>query len=265
MGDSCTQRLSGISVVPQLIYLTAFLGSNLPAPLPAQGERVVDTGDIEYTIRRATGPLGEPVQSAWAAAETAEITHYQREDSGFRPPACARVLYDDHFLAVRFCVEDHYVRAVAEKWNDMVCQDSCVEFFVAPRADSGSDDYFNFEVNCGGTMLLYRCPSSAGGERRHVIADDGATIRIAASLPTTVEPEIQCATEWSVEYHVPWTLFHKYFDISAPTPGTTWHGNFYKCGDRTSHPHWGSWAPLETPTLGFHQPQYFRPLHFSEH
>lgn len=223
---------------------------------------------IEYTIRRTNGPLGAPDadvgRSVWAAAEVANITHYQRPDSGFRPVTQVRVLYNDDVLAVVFWVQDHYVRAVADQWNDSVCRDSCVEFFVAPSADPVRDAYFNFEINCGGTMLLYRCPGSAGGERGHVSSEEGAEILIAATMPKTVDPEIQEPTDWGVEYHVPWSLFTHHFGIDPPQSGETWRGNFYKCGDATSHPHWGSWAPQATLEGGFHQPQYFQPLHFSD-
>ena len=225
---------------------------------------------MQYTIHHAPEPLGTPTADAkrplWAGAEELHVTHYEREDSGHRPPTRARVVYDGDWLAVLFCVEDHYVRAVAEKWNDMVCQDSCVEFFVAPSADPAQDAYFNFEVNCGGTMLLYRCPSTAqaaaGTGRVHLDAADGARIHIAATLPKTIEPEITQPTNWCVEYHVPWSLFDQHFGVKAPVPGTVWRGNFYKCGDHTSHPHWGSWAPMNAPKPGFHQPKYFQPLHF---
>ena len=225
------------------------------------------TSSIEYTIRHAQEPLGEPsansIHSMWNDAEIAEISCFQRRGSSFRPQSQVRLLYDGNFLAVLFSVQDHYVRAVAKQWNDSVCRDSCVEFFVAPSDKPNKDDYFNFEINCGGTMLLYRCPGSAGGKRGHVSADEGAEIRISTTMPKIVEPEIQTPTDWRVEYHVPWSLFHKHFGIEIPQSGTSWRGNFYKCGDATSHPHWASWAPLDTFEGGFHQPKYFQPLHFN--
>ena len=95
------------------------------------------------------------------------------------------MLYDERALSIIFRVEDRYVRAVAECFQDSVCTDSCVEFFVAPLPDSQA--YFNFEVNCGGTMLLHRCPSAAeraqGRETENVSDADGATIHIATTSP----------------------------------------------------------------------------------
>ncbi len=34
-------------------------------------------------------------------------------------------------------------------------------------------------------------------------------------------------------------------------------GNFYKCADRTSSPHFLSWAPISTPEPDFHRPEFF--------
>ncbi len=225
---------------------------------------------ISYNIQRAETPLGTPDLSSdavWSGASEAAVTHFTWEDSGHRPDARARVIYDDNWLAIRFTVKDQYVRAVAEKFNDSVCSDSCVEFFVAPSDDPAQDAYFNFEVNCGGTMLLYACPSSAqrlaGAGSVHVSEEDGETIQMAATLPKIVEPELTEPTQWSVEYHVPWTLFEKYFEVKRPRAGQTWRGNFYKCGDRTSHPHWGSWSPVDTPRPSFHQPDFYQPLRFA--
>ena len=41
-------------------------------------------------------------------------------------------------------------------------------------------------------------------------------------------------------------------------PGHRMRGNFYKCGDHTDSPHWGSWAPVEK--VDFHVPHLFGDL-----
>ena len=228
-------------------------------------------GPGPYAIRRAPAALGDPSAEAgralWAAADELEVVHYAWEDSGHRPPTRARLLWDDGWLAVLFVVDDRYVRAVAQGFNDSVCHDSCVEFFVAPAADPAADAYFNFEVNCGGTMLLHRCASTAekaaGIPTVEVSEDDGGAIAMAHTQPRIVDPEITGPTTWAVEYHVPWSLFEKHFGPVTPRAGTAWRANFYKCGDQTSHPHWGSWAPVDAPRPNFHRPDFFRPVHFA--
>ena len=225
-----------------------------------------------YTIRRAPAALGDPSAEAgralWSAADELEVVHYAWEDSGHRPRTRARLLWDDGWLAVLFVVDDHYVRAVAQGFNDSVCHDSCVEFFVAPAADPAADAYFNFEVNCGGVLLLRRCSSTTErgwGRANPLIAEEHASlVRIAHSLPERVEPEIAGPSTWTVEYHVPFELFGRYFvDRPRPGAGTEWKGNFYKCGGRTSHPHWGTWAPIELAEPSFHEPAFFQPLRFA--
>ena len=223
---------------------------------------------MEYTIHRTsdlTAPDANWNRSEWQQAATLEVTNFSWKDSGHHPRTQARLLYNDTLLAIIFQVEDHYVRAVAENFQDNVCTDSCVEFFVSPRADSLA--YFNFEINCGGTMLLRSCPDpqqTPPGRATNVSASDGATIQMAHSMPKIVEPEITEPTMWTVEYHVPFELFSSYLNAEPPVPGSQWRANFYKCGDKTSHPHWGSWAPVDVPSPSFHQPKFFQAIHFAD-
>jgi hypothetical protein len=219
--------------------------------------------DLSYTVHRAPSPLAGPDACRehvhWKYAACAGINSFRWTDSGHRPETRVRLLWSDTHLAVRFDVSDRYVRSVAERFQDPVCQDSCVELFVAPgTADCG---YFNVEINAGGTMLL------GYGDQRHdrqpVSEPDAAAIVVSHSLPQRTEPEITVPCQWSIEYHVPFSLFADYAAAPAPGTGTVWKGNFYKCGDHTSHPHWGSWAPVETPAPDFHRPEFFAPLIFA--
>ena len=227
---------------------------------------------MEYLIRHATVPFGQPTadwdSALWQSADTLNIAHYRWEDSGHHPRTQARVLYDEDFLAAIFRVEDRYVRAVGENFGDPVSQDSCVEFFLSPRAMGQTDAYFNFELNCGGTLLLRRCSSTTErgwGRRNPLLAEsDASLVHIAHSLPKRVEPEITDPTTWTVEFHVPFELFGRYFvDLPRPEAGTEWKGNLYKCGGATSHPHWGTWAPIELDRPSFHSPAFFQPLRFA--
>ena len=227
---------------------------------------------MEYTVHRAQHPLGEPTANweadLWQAADTLEIAIYRWEDSGHRPKTEARILYDDDHLGVIFRVEDRYVRAICENFGDPVSHDSCVELFVSPYPMGQTDAYFNFEVNCGGTMLLRRCTSSTeremGRPNRMIAESDAALIPVAGSLPKIVEPEITEPITWTIEYHVPLALLHHYFlDCDSPGPGKEWKANLYKCSGHNSHPHYGTWAPIEVYSASFHQPAFFRPLHFA--
>lgn len=227
---------------------------------------------MQHTITRASRPLGHPTADwdapLWAEAEPLEIGDFRWQQGGHQPRTQVRVAYDDAFLGAIFRVEDRYVRAVARQFGDPVSADSCVEFFLSPHAMGETDAYFNFEINCGGTLLLRRCSSTVergwGRPSPLLAAADGALVRIAHTMPQIVEPEVTSPTTWLVEFHAPFELFGRYFvDLPRPAAGTEWKGNFYKCGAATSHPHWATWAPIELEQPSFHAPQFFQALHFA--
>ena len=226
---------------------------------------------MEYTITRANRPLGHPTTDwdspLWGDVEPLDIADFRWQDGGHRPRTQVRITYDDDYLGAIFRVEDQYIRSVARKFGDPVSADSCVEFFLSPHAMGETDAYFNFELNCGGVMLLRRCSSTTerGWHRPSpLLAEaDASLVRVAHTMPRRVEPEITTATTWLVEFHAPFELFGRYFvDLPRPEAGVEWKGNLYKCGAATSHPHWATWAPIELETPSFHAPQFFQPLRF---
>jgi len=201
-------------------------------------------------------------QAPWNAADTAAVANFLPRSSDHRPPVAARFVHDGSALLGAFRVQDKYVRCVVDQDQGSVCGDSCVEFFVQPKGDKG---YFNFEINCGGTILCYYIPvrpDGFGDLTKYVAlpAADLAMVEIVPSLPRVVEPEIQEDTLWTLKYSVPFALFEKYVGPLGPLPGQVWRGNFYKCADKTSHPHWASWAPIDA--FNFHLPRCFGELRF---
>jgi hypothetical protein len=81
-------------------------------------------------------------------------------------------------------------------------------------------------------------------------------------MPEVVEPEIREPTIWFLEFHIPFALFEKHVGPLGKVGGQTWTANFYKCGDKTSHPHWASWSPVDK--LNFHLPRCFGNLVFEK-
>jgi hypothetical protein len=160
-------------------------------------------------------------------------------------------------------VSDRYVICRRTQPQDPVCKDSCAECFLQPKPDLG---YFNFELNCGGAMLLYYITDPTrinGGIKGFVPVAEPLmkTIQIFHSMPRRISEEIDRPTDWTVEYFVPNGVFEAYVGPLG-TPGERkWRGNFYKCADESSHPHWGSWAPIG-PVLNFHVPEFFGDLRF---
>ena len=218
-----------------------------------------------YIIRRADTPpvLGAAWDSGgWEKAETAEVSLFHPEGSDHKPHVRVKVLYDSVHLYVSFRVQDAFVRAVRKHHQEMVCKDSCVEFFVRPKENLG---YFNFEMNCAGVLLVHHHtvePGKSPRESPHepVSPELIAQMQIVAPLGS-VEPELPGPVEWGVWYSIPVAFFERYVGPLGALAGQTWRGNFYKCGDETSHPHWASWAPIGEK-LDFHQPYTFAELTF---
>ena len=128
------QPIAGRSTICVGKYWRPCPPSNNAEPL-SRGFAVNYYTSMHYTIHRTDDldlPDADWERPQWQAAETLEITHFPWEDSGHRPRTQARLLYDERALSIIFRVEDRYVRAVAERFQDSVCTDSCVEFFVAP-------------------------------------------------------------------------------------------------------------------------------------
>ncbi len=196
-------------------------------------------------------------------AATAHINLFRSEGSDHHPDARARVLYDDEGLYLIFRVYDRYVRCLTTEYQGPVYQDACVEFFVQPHPGKG---YFNFEMNCGGVLLLKYIEDATrtdGGFAKSVDVpvDLGSDVVAYHSLNAPIEPELENPLEWRVEYAIPFSLFEHYVGPLGEVAGQAWRGNFYKCAENNSHPHWGSWAPVGRE-LNFHVPERFAPLRF---
>lgn len=221
---------------------------------------------MTYDIRRAaTAPAlnGHWEDGAWTGAATADIARFRSESSAHRPRVQARFLYDDAALYGIYRVEDRYVRCVHQGFQAPVCRDSCVEFFFQPDVGAG---YFNFEFNCGGSFLCMYIRDSrrvADGFADYVMVrdEDGRKVQVWHSLPERVEPERESPTTWTLQFAIPYATLEPYTGPLGALSGRVWRGNFYKCGDQTSHPHWASWAPVDE--LNFHLPRCFAPLHFA--
>ena len=199
----------------------------------------------------------------WSGLDTLNIANFRPESSDHRPVVSARLGYDGAFLRGIFRTEDRYVRSVATGFQQNVCRDSCVEFFVQPR---GEGAYHNFEFNAGGAMLWHCVRDHSRGPTgfadMSVTSDEECqAVEIISSLPSTVEPEIREPLTWTLAFAIPVSLLEKYVGALGPLSGQTWRANFYKCGDKTSHPHWGSWMPVSE--LNFHLPACFGVIQFA--
>jgi hypothetical protein len=220
---------------------------------------------MSYLVKRAqakpdiTAPFDAP---CWADAEIMKIDRFYKEGSGFNPEVNFKLMYDAEGLYGLFEVHDQYVRCTNTQFQSGVCCDSCLEFFVRPAAGVG---YQNFEISASGTMLCMHITNpgrTAKGfiEYRFLTEEEVKDIKIFHTLPDTVEPEQQGPCTYRLGWFMPFSLFKHLNGAPVPTAGTVWRANVYKCGDKTSHPHWQSWTPLRA--VNFHVPDEFGKIVF---
>jgi hypothetical protein len=215
-----------------------------------------------YPVRHTPEFKGLWAQEAWGWAPVMEIGHFRPEGSDHRPRVQAKLLYDRDGIHGLFRVRDRYVRSVHTRFQDPVYEDSCVEFFVLPKGAAG---YFNFEFNCGGALLasyIVDPTRTDTGFRDFTLLseDDCRQVMIHHSMPRVVEAELVAETTWYLEFCVPLGLLETYAGPLRMKAGELWRANLYKCGDRTSHPHWAAWSPLRE--RNFHMPDCFGEIRF---
>jgi hypothetical protein len=160
----------------------------------------------EYVVRRtAIRPTldGTWEGLAWRDVLPVTVGHFHPASSGHRPEAQAKLVYDAECLYGLFRVKDRYVVCTHTGYQTPVYRDACVEFFVKPKADEG---YMNFEMNCGGGLLLYYIadcrrkinpedPDDEFESFTKVPAELGSQVKIYHSLPAVVFPEIESTVE----------------------------------------------------------------------
>jgi len=199
----------------------------------------------------------------WAPIQPTLVSSFHPKSLSHRPLVQVKMVHDGDHLQVGFRVEDRFVRAVNREYQSAVYEDSCVEIFVQPTPTGG---YFNFEVNAIGTLLLShirdpRRTDDGFADFDRVTADRAACVGIWASLGSVPFEEVPGPLVWQVTIRIPAHLVllrgSKNEVISAKSlAGSSWRGNLQKCADRSSVPHWGSWAPIGE-ALNFHQPENF--------
>ena len=182
-----------------------------------------------------------------------DVINWQEYD--YKPNVKFSIAYGEKELYLKYFITENFFKAEKTKTNEMVCEDSCVEFFVSPKDDG---IYYNFEFNGIGVILLGTGTGRADSKR----ADSEIISKIRRKSSVGVNPVKEKAGkfEWNITIAIPYEVFfhHKVDNLN----GKTFKANFYKCGDTLSVPHYVTWNPVRTANPDYHQPAYFGILKF---
>ncbi len=222
----------------------------------------------QYKINKvAVLPDFNPDDPIWAHAAAGQMAYFHEQGAkDFKPDVTVRALHNGDDIMVYFDVQDQYVRIVHTAINTMVCEDSCVEFFLQPTSiDKG---YINIEANAGGVIHsshIRDWTRAPGGfsDFNYIRKDEIRRITTKGNLPGQIDPEEQNPTHWWMIFRVPRTYLENIFGALGDFSGQTWRGNFFKCADCSSRPHWGSLMPIGAE-LNFHLPSEFGEIVFGK-
>jgi hypothetical protein len=177
------------------------------------------------------------------------------KDFSYKPDVSFALAYTQGELLLKYYITEDYFKAEKTASNQMVYEDSCVEFFVSPEEDGV---YYNFEFNGIGTCLM-----GIGNSRQNrVLADESiiSKIRRQSSVGKSPVKEREGTFSWFVTIAIPFEVFFRH-KIESLT-GKIFRANFYKCGDKLKIPHYLTWNAIGTVKPDFHQPEYFGLLKF---
>lgn len=173
-----------------------------------------------------------------------------------RPEVFFRIAHNGENILLQYEVHEDEILGVVAEDNGEVWTDSCAEFFIT--FDEGF--YYNLETTCVGRALLgYR---KIGVEAVHAPVEIVKSIKRLPSLGFTNREKQKGDFRWTLTLVIPHTAYWK--DDLKSFGGLKARGNFYKCGDNLTTPHFVSWTTIETPNPNFHQPGYFGELEFEE-
>lgn len=169
-------------------------------------------------------------------------------------PVSVHAAHNNEMIYLYYQVEGEELRAVNTKDAMSIWEDSCVEFFVQRKGDK---IYRNFEFTVLGVLLASKRENRNSGEL--LSQKTISSIVRFSTINHYYKTELE-VSDWTLYVEIPKEAIG--FSPSEVLSKQMIRANFYKCGDKTSEPHFISWNPIDLPTPDFHVPQFFGELLF---
>jgi hypothetical protein len=181
----------------------------------------------------------------WDEVEKAHIDIY-KWSKAYTPVTYAQLVsVDGKGLKLKMTCFETNPYAIAEGFYSEVWKDSCMEFFFGFIKNGV---YMNIEMNSTGAFLI------GVGDNRH----GRRKLNEITELPHE-EARIY-DDRWETEIYVPLETLTSVFGGVSLKPGTVLYANFYKCGDYTEIPHYGTWSEIGLDGPDYHRPEFFSEL-----
>ncbi len=171
----------------------------------------------------------------------------------YQPPTTGSLVFlPDQGFFLRMHCEESNPTAYYTKNSDPVHTDSCMEAFLNFFPEN-QKEYINFEINPNGAM---KC--SIGSERNSPQHPRLYFEKEGIPIP---RPSVTKATDfWEISLFIPLSFIKTAYGRCDFRSGQILRGNFYKCGENTPIPHFGTFFPVLSPNPDFHRPNDFGEL-----
>ncbi len=182
----------------------------------------------------------------WSDVPKGKLEFFQWEsEKPYRPETFFQMCFlEEKGIFLKMETDETDIRTECKGRDDNCWEDSCMEFFFKPFEDR--EEYLNFEISASGSYLC------AVGKDRF----ERVFLKELSNTEPTVKTEIN-KDGWELELFVPCKLIDEVFKKHFSASNGTYRGNFYKCGDKTEIPHFGSFSPMGELPPGFHNPELF--------
>lgn len=182
------------------------------------------------------------------------IEHYYEwpRTEGYAPKTEGRLFLREGkgFELEMWCFEEN-PRALYHNPNDPVHTDSCMEAFIWFYPELPASGYLGVEMNANGAS---HCSFGTGRHTRGYVLARG----LAHPEIVVDRLEIDGQKLWRARTLIHLSLIEALYGRCDFASGHKMRANFYKCGDHTDPPHWGSWNRIGE--RDFHLPEYFGDL-----
>lgn len=192
-----------------------------------------------YIIKKIDNGIELIDDKAWELAQVAPVTYQNWKQFEYVPNTFARLLYNDYGIYVQLTTDEKPLLARFTNQNDMVCTDSCMEFFVRPNTNDKR--YLNFEFNPFGTMYFAIRTTRFDPEYP---AEDKNYFNVQSKVD---------ADKWTLQFVIPFEFIDRVFGSHTKTM----YGNLYKCGEETVKEHYASYYPVDPLRIDFQLSEYF--------
>ena len=186
----------------------------------------------------------EMTSNEWIKAEMGYVGTNRWKDYEPAPITRFKMLRGPEGISVLFDSEETGLRSEVSEENGAIYTDSCLEFFFKP--DNHDARYLNFELNPKGVLHL---AIGEGRKGRTLLDTDRSIFNIVSDAREG---------NWRLKLYIPDSFILELYEKISPVC----KGNFYKCGDKTDHVHFGAWSEVETEKPDFHVPDFFGKINF---